>query len=103
VGDRYNVHLDAPGFTGALKENSIRISMDRKDCWRDNVFVERLWRSISSTRRCISRPTTQFPTLKPVSGNSSPFTTTGDRIKHFSGKTPDMVYFAGLAQEKLSA
>lgn len=33
-------------FTGLLKANSIQISMDGKDCWRDNVFVERLWRSI---------------------------------------------------------
>ena len=33
-------------FTGLLKDNGIRISMDGKGCWRDNVFVERLWRSI---------------------------------------------------------
>ena len=33
-------------FTGLLKANGIRISMDGKGCWRDNVFVERLWRTI---------------------------------------------------------
>jgi len=33
-------------FTNALKENGIRISMDGKGAWRDNVFVERLWRSV---------------------------------------------------------
>jgi putative transposase len=33
-------------FTNVLKENDIRISMDGKAAWRDNVFVERLWRSI---------------------------------------------------------
>lgn len=33
-------------FTGKLKEKDIRISMDGKGCWRDNVFVERIWRSI---------------------------------------------------------
>ena len=33
-------------FTGLLKDNGIKISMDGKGCWRDNVFVERLWRSI---------------------------------------------------------
>ena len=33
-------------FTDMLKENGIRISMDGKGCWRDNVFVERLWRTI---------------------------------------------------------
>jgi putative transposase len=29
-----------------LKEHGIQISMDGKGCWRDNVFVERLWKSV---------------------------------------------------------
>jgi putative transposase len=33
-------------FTQLLKNNGIAISMDGKGCWRDNVFVERLWKSI---------------------------------------------------------
>jgi|TARA_Y100000310_G_C20569228_1_gene757143 putative transposase len=33
-------------FTCLLKENGIRISMDGRGSWRDNVFVERLWRSV---------------------------------------------------------
>jgi putative transposase len=33
-------------FTQVLKDNDIRISMDGKSAWRDNVFVERLWRSV---------------------------------------------------------
>jgi putative transposase len=33
-------------FTGALKARGVQISMDGKGAWRDNVFVERLWRSI---------------------------------------------------------
>lgn len=33
-------------FTGELKRHGIRISMDDKGAWRDNVFVECLWRSI---------------------------------------------------------
>ena len=33
-------------FTGLLADNAIRISMDGKGAWRDNVFVERLWRSV---------------------------------------------------------
>ena len=33
-------------FTGVLNEAGIAISMDGKGAWRDNVFVERLWRSI---------------------------------------------------------
>ncbi len=33
-------------FTGVLKAHHIDISMDGKGAWRDNVFVERLWRSV---------------------------------------------------------
>jgi putative transposase len=33
-------------FTGVLLQAGIAISMDGKGSWRDNVFVERLWRSI---------------------------------------------------------
>ena len=33
-------------FTGLLKDNGIAISMDGTGSWKDNVFVERLWRSV---------------------------------------------------------
>ena len=33
-------------FTGLLTDHGIRISMDGRGCWRDNIFVERLWRSL---------------------------------------------------------
>jgi putative transposase len=33
-------------FTGLLLEHKIAISMDGRGAWRDNVFVERLWRSV---------------------------------------------------------
>jgi len=33
-------------WTGELKKNGIQISMDGKGRWMDNVFIERLWRSI---------------------------------------------------------
>ena len=33
-------------FTDVLTKNEIRISMDGKGAWRDNVFVERLWRTV---------------------------------------------------------
>jgi putative transposase len=33
-------------FTGPLRDEGIRLSMDGKGCWRDNIFVERLWRSL---------------------------------------------------------
>jgi len=33
-------------FTGLLEEHDIRISMDGRGRWRDNVFIERLWKSV---------------------------------------------------------
>jgi putative transposase len=33
-------------FTGMLTANEIAISMDGKGAWRDNVFVERIWKSV---------------------------------------------------------
>ena len=33
-------------FTGLLADNAIAISMDGRGSWRDNIFVERLWRSV---------------------------------------------------------
>jgi putative transposase len=33
-------------FIGTLERHHIAISMDGKGCWRDNVFVERLWKTI---------------------------------------------------------
>ena len=33
-------------FTGVLLDAKIAISMDGKGAWRDNVIVERLWRTV---------------------------------------------------------
>jgi transposase InsO family protein len=33
-------------WTSVLKQAGVKISMDGKGCWVDNVFVERLWRSL---------------------------------------------------------
>jgi putative transposase len=33
-------------FVGTLHAHQIAVSMDGKGCWRDNVFVERLWKTI---------------------------------------------------------
>jgi putative transposase len=33
-------------FTGLLQQAGVRISMDGRGCWMDNVFIERLWRSL---------------------------------------------------------
>ena len=36
----------SPRFTGVLLEAGVKISMDGTGRWMDNVFIERLWRSL---------------------------------------------------------
>ena len=36
----------SPRFTGVLHAAGVRISMDGRGRWMDNVFIERLWRSL---------------------------------------------------------
>jgi putative transposase len=33
-------------FTQTLKDHQVRINMDGRGAWRDNVFIERLWCSV---------------------------------------------------------
>ena len=39
-------YTDLSDFIRVLEQHKIQISMDGKGCWRDNVFVERLWKSV---------------------------------------------------------
>ncbi len=89
-------------FTGLLKTHEIRISMDGKGCWRDNVFVERLWKSVkyeevylraydsvSEARASLARYFGFYNTRRPHQA--------------LDGKTPDEIYFNNLPQEKIAA
>jgi len=61
-------------FTSVLRKNQIVISMDDKGAWRDNVFVERLWRSIKyeevylkcSSRHLIGQLVSESDRVEPV-------------------------------------
>src|SRR5437667_3637430 len=74
-------------FTDVLIKNAIAISMDGKGAWRDNVFVERLWRS-SNTRRCTSRPTPAWTRLEPRSAAISSSTTAVARTRALTAPRP---------------
>jgi len=79
-------------FTARLKEEGIAISMDGKGRWADNVFVERLWRSlkyehvylhayesVAEARAMIGRYFEFFNSQRPHS--------------RLGAQTPDQVYF----------
>ena len=89
-------------FTGVLKAHDIRISMDGKGCWRDNVFVERLWRTIKYEEVYL-KAYDSVSNAKASLGQFIMFYNRQRPHQTFAGKTPDMIYFAGLSQEKLAA
>lgn len=89
-------------FTAVLKKAEIAISMDGKGAWRDNVFVERLWRSIkyeevylhayktvSEARAGIGRYLTFYNTRRPHSS--------------LDRQTPDQAYFNALTPMMVAA
>lgn len=82
-------------FTGVLADNGVAISMDGRGAWRDNVFVERLWRSVkyeevylrgydsvSEARASIGRYLDFYNGRRPHSS--------------LDGATPDQAYFTTL-------
>jgi putative transposase len=84
-------------FTARLKKEGIRISMDGKGRWRDNVFVERIWKSIkyeevylhayasvSEARARIEKYIEFYNSMRPHSS--------------LKAQTPDQVYFNRLPE-----
>jgi putative transposase len=82
-------------FTGVLAGNDIAISMDGKAAWRDNVFVERLWRSVKYEELY----------LKAYDSVSEARSSIGRYLEFYNGRrphssldgtTPDQAYFNQL-------
>jgi putative transposase len=79
-------------FTDLLKANGIRISMDGKGCWRDNVFVERLWRTIKYEEVYL-RAYDTVSQAKASLGRYLDFYNTRRPHSRLDRMTPDRVYF----------
>ncbi len=82
-------------FTGTLARNGIAISMDGKGAWRDNVFIERLWRSVKY----------EEVYLRAYDGVSDARASLGRYLDFYNGRrphssldgmTPDRAYFQPL-------
>jgi putative transposase len=82
-------------FTGVLIRNDIAISMDGKGSWRDNVFVERLWRTVKYEEVYLRA----YETVRKARASISRyFEFYNSRRPHSSldRRTPDQVYFNQL-------
>ena len=89
-------------FTGLLKEHGIKISMDGKGCWRDNVFVERLWKSVKYEEVYL-RAYDSVSDAKAYLGKYFNFYNTQRPHQSLDGQTPDEIYYSNLPQEKRAA
>ena len=78
-------------FTGVLKEAGIRISMDGKGRWVDNVFVERLWRSLKYEEVYLKAYETVAEARLGI-GNYFRFYNCERRHQSLDRQTPDQVY-----------
>ena len=84
-------------FLNVLRRRQIEISMDGKGCWRDNVFVERLWRSVKYEEVYLHA----YETVSDVrTGLSRYFEFFNHRRPHtaLARRTPDNVFFTALPE-----
>ena len=82
-------------FTGVLAGNGIAISMDGKGAWRDNVFVERLWRSVKYEEVYL-RAYDSVSEARASIGRYFDFYNGRRPHASLDGNTPDQAYFNPL-------
>ena len=88
-------------FTGLLTKNEIRISMDGKGACRDNVFVERLWRTINYEEFYL-RTYANVPGRAPQSPDiSTASTTPHDPIRALTDRHRTRPTSTGCSQSRL--
>ena len=84
-------------FTGVLKHHGIRISMDGKGRWVDNVFVERLWRSVKYEEVYL-KAYDSIATARASLRRYFAFYNTERRHQSLDRRTPDNVYYGDAAR-----
>lgn len=84
-------------FTGVLLRAGVAISMDGKGAWRDNVFVERLWRSVKYEEIYLKAYDTVGEARASI-GRYLAFYNGRRPHSSLDRKTPDQAYFDRLPQ-----
>jgi putative transposase len=82
-------------FTSVLREAGIAISMDGRGAWRDNVFVERLWRSVKYEEIYL-RAYDTVSTARASIGQYLAFYNGRRPHSSLDRRTPDQAYFDKL-------
>ena len=85
-------------FTSILKNLDINISMDGKRAWRDNVFVERLWRSVKYEEVYLNAYESALEARQSL---TKYFRFYNENRKHQTlAATPDQVYYESITLQK---
>ena len=86
-------------FTDILNANGIKISMDGRGRWMDNVFVERLWRSVKYEDVYL-KAYDSIPAARKGLRKYFEFYNSRRRHKSLDRRTPDSVYWSTLLQKQ---
>jgi len=89
-------------FTGLLKDQGIQISMDGRGCWRDNVFVERLWRSLKYEEVYLHA----YETVRHAQQGLERYVQFYNQLRPhraLDGRTPDRVYWENRPAQPAAA
>ena len=78
-------------FTSVLKDHGIKISMDGKGRWMDNVFIERLWRSLKYECVYLNAFDNGLQARHQIGAWICHYNQTRPHST-FNGQTPDVVY-----------
>jgi len=90
-------------FTGLLKSHAIAISMDAKGAWRDNVFVERLWRTIKYEEVYLRAYASVSEARASLSRYIDGFYNARRPHSSLDRQTPDEAYFTALPSIPMAA
>lgn len=86
-------------FTGVLKANTIQISMDGRGRWMDNVFIERVWRSLKYEEVYL-KAYESISVARQEIGAYFMFYNQKRRHQSLDYQTPDMVYYGNSELKK---
>ena len=83
-------------FTGLLLKNEIKISMDGKGAWRDNIIIERLWRTIKYEEVYLRAYASVSAARASIGRYIEAFYNSRRPHSSLDRRTPDEAYFTAL-------
>ena len=91
-GSQFTSHA----FTGVLREAGVKISMDGKGRCLDNVFIERLWRSLKYEKVYLMEFETGLEARREIGNWIRFYNRERPHSSHDDDKTPMEVYNEGM-------